>query len=341
MQINSLHKNIYKLYRYSRTQECLQVYRDLHQKRVADWEILKREGVNVAVIRDFTGCSRSSYFRSKRTLRLIEKGIPQPSKRPRRVNKPQWGEAQKQLVLTIRRANPTYGKTKIAAILARDHGQTLSESTVGRILTHLKAKGLITLSGSAVRAKRKRNFQKGHAKPWQYKDYKKMALGERIQIDHMTVSKNGITFKSFKAWERCSKAVYANIYSNAKSASAKRFLEELIDYLPFPIRSIQVDGGSEFRDEFEQACADFEIPLIVLPPNKPQYNGGVERSNRTFREEFYAKVNLLADSISTMRLALQKAVHKHNTYRPHASLKGLTPWAYIQSSIQETQSHIM
>ena len=38
---------------------------------------------------------------------------------------------------------------------------------------------------------------------------------------------------------------------------------------PFPIRSLQVDGGSEFRDEFEQACRDLGIPLYVLPPKNP------------------------------------------------------------------------
>ena len=42
--------------------------------------------------------------------------------------------------------------------------------------------------------------------------------------------------------------------------------------------------------EFEQACADLDIALFVLPPKKPQYNGGVERSDRTFREEFYARL---------------------------------------------------
>lgn len=39
----------------------------------------------------------------------------------------------------------------------------------------------------------------------------------------------------------------------------------------------------KFMAEFEETCGDLEIPLIVLPPSKPTYNGGVERGNRTFR----------------------------------------------------------
>ncbi len=229
-----------------------------------------------------------------------------------------------------------WGKDKIAVVLRRDHGQTISASTVastvGHILKTLFTKGIITKSRSAPRAKRNRNFRKSHAKRWVYKAYKLMKMGERVQIDHMRVSKNGITVKHFQAWERKSKFIHAQVYSHAKASSAKRFLGEFIDKTPFTIKSIQVDGGSEFMAEFEQACEDVNIPLIVLPPSRPTYNGGVERGNRTFKEEFYYRRDLLADSIGAMRFELRKAVEKYNTYRPHHALAGLTPMAYIQNT---------
>jgi transposase InsO family protein len=40
--------------------------------------------------------------------------------------------------------------------------------------------------------------------------------------------------------------------------------------------------------DFEDACEAKNIPLYVLPPKRPQYNGGVERMNRTMREDLYA-----------------------------------------------------
>ena len=88
--------------------------------------------------------------------------------------------------------------------------------------------------------------------------------------------------------------------------------------------------------DFEQACADLKIELIVLPPRKPEYNRGVERCNRTFREEFYGRTNLLEDSVRGIQAALTKAVQKYNTYRPHRNLKGLTPMQYIQNVLPET-----
>ena len=93
-----------------------------------------------------------------------------------------------------------------------------------------------------------------------------------------------------------------------------------------------MDGGSEFRADFEDTCADLNIPPWMLPPRKPQYNGGVERGNRTFQEEFYANPKLLADSIGHMRYELSNTLSIYNTYRPHFNLKGLSPMQYINSS---------
>jgi len=128
----------------------------------------------------------------------------------------------------------------------------------------------------------------------------------------MTVKKHGKTFKHFQAWDRRSKFVYANVFSSAKATSAAQFLKELKEVCPFPILSIQVDGGSEFMADFESTCAELKIPLMVLPPSKPTYNGGVERANRIFREEFYARPNLLADNITAMRQELTKALSIYN-----------------------------
>ncbi len=64
-------------------------------------------------------------------------------------------------------------------------------------------------------------------------------------------------------------------------------------------------------------------------------NGGVERGNRTFREEFYSRRDLQAESVRAINAELQIAVHKYNTYRPHANLNMLTPMQYIQSSYLE------
>ncbi|MBS0271825.1 MAG: DDE-type integrase/transposase/recombinase [Proteobacteria bacterium] len=330
MQIIGLHKNIYKLSSYSLSQEKLELHRKKYEKPTRNWERLKSERVTDQTCQEISGISKATYYRYKKHLDQLAKGILPPSKRPTSVRKPQWGESEKQLVLKLRRENPTYGKAKIAVILRRDHGLTLSESTVGRILKYLLHKGLIQKSLSAPRQKRKRRF-KGHAQPWKY-GMKITKPGQMVQIDHMTISKNAFLAKHFQAWDPISKFIHAGLYSNAKSRTARKFLEELIQKAPFTIESIQVDGGSEFMKEFEEACSELGILLFVLPPKRPQYNGGVERGNRTFREEFYARKDIPFESVYSLRSYLSKSLEKYNSYRPHFSLKGLTPLQYIYDS---------
>lgn len=56
---------------------------------------------------------------------------------------------------------------------------------------------------------------------------------------------------------------------------------------PFLIRALQVDGGSEFAVEFEQACRQRGWHLFVLPRRSLNSMASVERANRTHTEEFY------------------------------------------------------
>lgn len=329
MQIFGLHKNIYKLSSYTLRAENKDKYRCLYEEPVARWNKLKREGVSDKVAQEFCGISRASYFRYKRVLVNLRRNIYPVSKAPKRKRQSVFSESVRQLILSIRRMNPTYGKNKITVILKRDHQLLVSESSVGRIIKSLMQRGLIQTSLSAPRQKRKRRF-KGHAQSWSYQ-LKPSKPGEMMQLDHMTVNTNQCSVKHFQAWDPLSKYIFADVCSNATSRSAKVFLENLIKSAPFKITSIQVDGGSEFMKEFEQACHDNKIKLYVLPPKRPQYNGGVERGNRIFREEFYARKDMFADSVGAIKSSLKDALQKYNNYRPHFNLHGLTPCQYINN----------
>ena len=69
--------------------------------------------------------------------------------------------------------------------------------------------------------------------------------------------------------------------------SIRRFLEAVREHLPYPPRSVQVSGGSEFRTDFEVACGALDLPLVVLPSKSPQSNGVVERAHDNSRTEFW------------------------------------------------------
>jgi len=103
----------------------------------------------------------------------------------------------------------------------------------------------------------------------------------------------------------------------------------MLERMPFPIRAIQVDGGSEFEDAFEDECHRKGIELFVLPPRSPKLNGHVERAHRTHTEEFY-EVTDSSFNLGELRAELLEWERTYNTVRPHQSLNYLTPLEFLQ-----------
>ena len=88
--------------------------------------------------------------------------------------------------------------------------------------------------------------------------------------------------------------------------------------------------------DFEQLCQEKNIPLFVLPPKSPKYNGNVERCNGTTRDEFYSQYMDLFN-VHSIRKQLESFNKKYNTYRPHQSLGNLTPMEYFKKHYQEVR----
>lgn len=328
MQINYLHPSIYKGYKALRPIESLDAAQKMRSKTLHDWDKLKEKGLSDKECQEITGISRATFYRRKKALQTFgTKGLLNRSKRPKSFRKSQIPQKIHDLILHIRLENPTYGKAKITAILRRDHDIELSESTVGRILKSLMESGKIQKYAAAKRHKRARKFN-NHARRWRFE--KPQNMGEMIQIDHMSVAVHNTGYKHFKAVDPISKVMVTELYHDAKAKTAEKFLEKVMAKMPFNVASIQVDGGSEFMKEFEQACANQGIPLFVLPPKSPKYNGCVERGNRTFREDFYnQKRHDMGENICEIRRSLEKMTAKYNDYRPHQNLNFLTPMEYV------------
>ena len=65
------------------------------------------------------------------------------------------------------------------------------------------------------------------------------------------------------------RGVLPYVFFVATAHSAREALLQFVRKAPFPIKSREVDGGSEFMGEFEAECQKLGIPLIVLPPKRP------------------------------------------------------------------------
>ena len=99
--------------------------------------------------------------------------------------------------------------------------------------------------------------------------------------------------------------------------------------MPFPVKAIQVDGGSEVEAIFEEECQKRGINLFVLPPRSPKLNGAVERAHRTHAEEFY-EVTENSLALSELREELLEWEQVYNTVRPHQTLGYVTPLKFLE-----------
>ena len=108
-----------------------------------------------------------------------------------------------------------------------------------------------------------------------------------------------------------------------------KFLDSMRRRFPFPIKAVQVDGGSEFQAAFETACRELGIRLFVLPLRSPKLNGHVERAQRTHTEEFYELYDGELE-VAPLNRALLNWERLYDTFRPHHSLDGRTPAEYLE-----------
>lgn len=280
------------------------------------------------------GISRATYYRWKARFNPRNlKSLENRSRRPKNIRRPKWTWQLAEKVRELRELYPTWGKAKLVVLLKKQ-GIEISESTVGRILTQLKRRGLLREPVRKVRVRkvsRKRIY--ATRKP---KDYEARAPGDIVEIDTLDVRPEpGEVYKQFSAVDVVSKFAFGDVRSAATATLAREFLQELIRHSPFQIRAVQTDGGSEFYAEFEEACKELGIKFFCLPPRSPKLNGGVERLNRTFREEFWACYDGECN-LGAMRSALRKwLADVYNKMRPHQKLGYLTPVEYLEKLKKE------
>lgn len=156
--------------------------------------------------------------------------------------------------------------------------------------------------------------------------------GDLVEVDTVDVRPvPGVVFKQFTARDVVSRWDVIQAHTRATAFTATEFLDTLQHRMPFPIRAVQVDGGSEFAAEFEQACRQRGLHLFVLPPRSPKLNGAVERANHTHTEEFY-QVTACSLEMKKLNRELRQWERIYNTVRPHQVLGYLTPQQFLRQT---------
>lgn len=296
------------------------------------WMDFYRKNKNVALTCRHFGISRQTFYRwLKRYEPLDLTTLEERSHCPRRRRQPTWSFPLAEKVLLLRLQFPRWGKDKLAVLLRRQK-VSISVSMVGRILTRLQQQGrLVEPPRSGVPGSRRALRPRPYAvrKP---KQYAASEPGDLVEVDSLDVRPiPGVVFKQFTARDVVSRWDVIQAHPRATAQTATQFLDTLQHRMPFPIRAVQVDGGSEFAAEFEQACQQRGLHLFVLPPRSPKLNGAVERANRTHTEEFY-QVTACSLEMKKLNRELRHWEKIYNTVRPHQALGYLTPLQFLRQT---------
>jgi transposase InsO family protein len=218
-----------------------------------------------------------------------------------------------------------YGEDKLAVILVRDYGVTLTHHGVGNVL---KRAGLLVPRKKRVRTQRRLNdypYKPGEVGQMDVKHWKRVAYQYDI-IDCATRIK------------------YKRMYPGVNPAYTVDFLEHATRFFApaFSFKTIQTDNGTEFvYDQFPQNKPQtLAAPVRWLqahgikhgriPPYSPQYNGRIERSHGVDKDR-YKRLTTNSHNKAELQEFLVEDCLDYNFYRPHDMLNDKTPIEYLQS----------
>ncbi len=211
---------------------------------------------------------------------------------------------------------------------------TISESTIGRVITDLKTRGEIpnfrlttTINGKTGNLKI-RETQK-REKKLRVGRYKPEGPGDLIQIDAIEIFLGGIKRYIITALDVKTKFAFAYCYKTLSSNMAREFMTKLIEVAPFEIKRIQTDNGKEFHKYFREYVKSQEIIHFYNYPRQPKMNTFVERFNRTIQEQHISWHIADLYEPDEFNPGLMRYLIWYNTEKQHKSLNKQTPLKYF------------
>ena len=246
-----------------------------------------------------------------RQLAKYDGSVRSLAMRSRRPVKSPWAhtEAELSLICRMLKRNGKYG--------------------LAEVYVRCKAKGYTRTFRSMCRQIRKNGYREEHHQRKSYVKYEKMDgqfPGDKVQVDIKYVPDGCLLFPTYgeryyqiTAIDEYSRKRVLKLVKEKSTYETSLFVKELPERMGFPIRTIQVDNGSEFVNDqdktdrisaFEKAVAELGMNLRRTRPYSPWQNGKVERSHREDGKILYSRRFY---SEKMLREAMQKHARRYNS----------------------------
>ena len=172
-------------------------------------------------------------------------------------------------------------------------------------------------------------------RPRQLRLFEKPHPGDSVQIDVKVAKVRGQKVYQYTAIDDCTRFRALRLYRRQNQRSTLAFFSEIREALPFPIRRLQCDNGSEFPLAFALTVQEAGIGLRYITPRHPEQNGKVERSHRIDSEEFWTRQDFT--SFDQAARALGDWERIYNFARFSMALHGETPAEKLQRLLPDVQ----
>lgn len=305
---------------------------NLHGRRLLIARI--QQGRPIAHVADELGISRQTAYKWwGRWRREGDVGLLDRSSRPHRspTQTPRRVERQVERL----RCRLKHGPARIAGILE------LNPSTVHRILCRQGLNRIAWMDRPSGTVIRRRRIE--HARPGEQVQIDVKKLGRippgggwrawgRGNVAHQSTTMVGYAF-IHTAIDSRTRLAYSEVLPDEKGHTATGFYQRAhawFTQLGITLEVVQTDNGACYKSRaFTDAVEASGARHHRLPPRRPQWNGKVERFNRTLLDEWaYVRVYR---SEQARTAALDRWLHLYNHHRAHTSLGGQPPMTRINN----------
>jgi transposase InsO family protein len=239
---------------------------------------------------------------------LIARKWDYSHRRQKKPGRPPLSRETSQLVLTMARANPTWGYARIQGAMA-NLGHQISETTVSNFL---RARGIEPVP-ARTRQTTWTTFLKAH---WEV----------LAAIDFTTVevwTRGGlVTFYLLFVMELATRRVHlAGCTPNPDGSWMKQIARNLTDAVDGFLngkRYMLIDRDGKFCPAFHAMLNDAGVEPVLLPPKSPNLNADIERFHRSLKDETLNRMIFFGER--SLRAAVRSFLRHYHTERNHQGL---------------------
>jgi len=279
----------------------------------------KRQKV-VSVAREMSLSRQTIHKYLLRYKRYGEDGITRPMRKKRRLPAHnRTSEAVENCVIELAKTYVADGVQTLADRLQYEYNTNLNPTTIYRIL---KRKNI-----------RYTGYYEATKKRWKKQLFCHQIPGQELQMDTKYPYGYKLGRVIYTIIDDASRWAFVWSYETANADNTVNFLKKVLNRVPFEIKKIRTDQGTEFLNKkVDEMLEKHGIEHRKNTPYCPEENGKIERFHSTLNQKALRYGFKPAEPLDDLQYKLNLFMHYYNYQKKHRGLgmDGLTPMQRLE-----------